>query len=444
MFQHQNHPVIGRRRLLQGLAAIGLGGAAAGCAGPGTVRGDGSRPGAGVSAPAPVASGPVQGEISFAHWRAEDKAVFDQVIAGFAKANPGASVTQDISPSNDYQSTALQKIKGGAIGDVFTAFRGAQFVNMVKAGVFLDLSAQLFADNYLPKMTRGGKDANGRQLGLPYQLVFNMPIYNVDLFERSGASELPQDWEGFLGLCDRLKAAGVVPIAWPGGEPANAGQLFNAMVMNNQPADDACAGIEAGRYKVTDDWFLKTLRQYADLRPYFEPKATGTASEPLQQLFATQKAAMLATGSFHLAAVRKLGATFAMDLIAPITVPKEQVKYVGIHNATFILGVNAASEKQEQALKFVEYLSDPAVASIYANGTGQHLTVSGVEYTNRDLKATAHWLDRKTLLAPRFQFEDLDLRAAVENACTQVAGGTAPEQAADTAQRIVDQRRRSR
>jgi raffinose/stachyose/melibiose transport system substrate-binding protein len=153
---------------------------------------------------------------------------------------------------------------------------------------------------------------------------------------------------------------------------------------------------------------------------------------------------MLATGSFHFAAVRKLGATFAMDLIAPITVPKDQVKYVGIHNATFILGVNAASKHQQEGLKFVEYLSDPEVASVYANATGQHLTVTGIEYSNRDLKATAPWLDRKTLLAPRFLFEDLDLRAAVENACTQVVGGTAPEQAAEAAQRIVDQRRRSR
>jgi raffinose/stachyose/melibiose transport system substrate-binding protein len=444
MFQQKNHANLGRRRLLQGLAAVGLGGAVTGCAGPGTVRGNSPRAGAVASAPAPVPSAPVQGDISFAHWRAEDKAVFDQVIAGFAKANPGASVKQDISPSNDYQSTALQKIKGGAIGDAFTAFRGAQFANMVKAGVFLDLSAQLFTDNYLPTMSRGGKDANGRQLGLPYQLVFNMPIYNVDLFERAGVSETPQDWDGFLALCDKLKSANVIPIAWPGGEPANAGQLFSAMVMNNQPSDDACAGIEAGRYKVTDDWFLQTLRQYAELRPYVEPKATGTASEPLQQLFATQKAAMLATGSFHFAAVRKLGATFAMDLIAPITVPKDKVKYVGIHNATFILGVNTASKKQQEALKFLEYLSDPTVATVYANGTGQHLTVSGVEYTNRDLKATVPWLTRKTLLAPRFQFNDLDLRAAVENACTQVVGGTAPEQAAEAAQRIVDQRRRSR
>jgi raffinose/stachyose/melibiose transport system substrate-binding protein len=441
---HQKpHAALDRRTILRGAALLGVGAATAACAGPGTVRNGSRGTAAAVSAPAPVGTAPVKDAISFAHWRAEDKAVFDKIIADFVKANPGASVRQDISPSNDYQSTALQKIKGGAIGDAFTAFRGAQFVDMTKAGLFVDLSAQTFTDSYLPKMARGGKDANGRQLGLPYQLVFNMPIYNVALFEKAGVSEAPGDWDGFLQLCDNLKGAGVVPLAWPGGEPANAGQLFNSMIMNNQPSDTSCADIESGKAKVTDDWFITTLKQYAQLRPYVEPNATGTSSEPLQQMFASGKAGMLATGSFHMAAVRKLGASFPMDLIAPITVTADKAKYEGIHNATFILGVNAASKKQETALKFLEYLSTPEVASAYANGTGQHLTLADVEYTSRDLKATEPWLTKNTLLAPRFLFKDLDLRAAVENACTEVVGGKSPEQAAEGAQRIVDQRRRS-
>jgi raffinose/stachyose/melibiose transport system substrate-binding protein len=441
---HQ-HPraALDRRTILRGGAFLGVGAVATACAGPGTVRNGSRGPGATVSAPAPVGTAPVKDSISFAHWRAEDKVVFDKIIADFVKANPGASVRQDISPSNDYQSTALQKVKGGTIGDAFTAFRGAQFVDMTKAGLFLDLSAQTFADAYLPKMARGGRDANGRQLGLPYQLVFNMPIFNADLFEKAGVTEVPGDWDGFLQLCDRLKGAGVVPIAWPGGEPANAGQLFNSMIMNNQPTDTACADIEAGKAKVTDDWFVRTLEQYAQLRPFVEPNATGTSSEPLQQMFATGRAGMLATGSFHIGAVRKLGAKFPIDLIAPITVAKDKAKYVGIHNATFILGVNTASKKQQTALKFLEHLSAPEVAGAYANGTSQHVTVADVEYTNPDLKATAPWLGKQTLLAPRFQFKDLDLRAAVENACTQVVGGKDPQQAAEAAQRIVDQRRKS-
>jgi raffinose/stachyose/melibiose transport system substrate-binding protein len=437
-------PKIDRRRFLHGLGALGVGGALTACVGPTiTSRGaGGTAAGSAAQLLPPVNSSKATGPVSFAHWRAEDKAVFDTLIASFRKANPQADVTQDIAPSNDYQSTALQKIKGGKIGTAFTAFRGAQFVNMNKAGLYAGLGAQPFVDNYFAELIKTGQADTRAQMGLPYQLVFNMPIYNEAAFEAAGVSSLPKDWDGFLALCETLKGKGLTPIAWPGGEPANSGQLINSMVMNNMPTDTAFADIEAGTRKVTDDWFIATLKQYQQLAPFFEANSTGTSSEPLQQLFASGKAAMLATGSFHISAVRKLGAKFPIGLIAPITVAADKAKYEGIYNATFILGVNTAGTGQDAALKWVEFLSDPVNAAVYANGTSQHVTVKNVTYTNADLKHNAPWLGKKTLLAPRFQFTNLDIRAAVEAACVAVVGGTAPDQAAEKAQAIVDQKRK--
>ena len=42
---------------------------------------------------------------------------------------------------------------------------------------------------------------------------------------------------------------------------------------------------------------------------------------------------------------------------------------------------------------------------------------------------------------PRFQFDNLDVRNAVEGACVAVVGGTPVEQAAQQAQTVVDQKR---
>lgn len=437
----QSRPPLSRRHFLTGLAATGV---LAGCALPGTVRSGGGPPGGGGAsgpAPVPAPAGPASGELSFAHWRGEDREVLDRIIAAFVAENPDASVRQDVSPSNDYQSTALLRIRRGGTGDVFTAFRGAQFVDMVDAGLYGDLSAQPFTDNYLPKLVRSGRDGNGNQLGLPYQYVFNMPLVNTDLLAAAGASAAPADWDGFLALCESLRGRGIAPIAWPGGEPGNAGQLLNAMVMNNAPFDDMFTRIEAGTARTTDDWYLTTLRQYAELAPFFQEGAIGASSEPCQQLFAAGGAAMLATGTFHLTAVRRLGAAFPIDLVAPITVAADAARYQGVANATFVVGVSTASERQEAAVAFVEFLSRPEIAAQYANGTVQHSTVAGVEYTDPDLRATARWLDADVLLAPRFQFENLDIRSAVENACVEVVRGVPPEQAAEAAQTVVDQRR---
>ncbi|MFI5839194.1 ABC transporter substrate-binding protein [Catenuloplanes sp. NPDC051500] len=424
---------LSRRGLLKA-AGLSAGAAAlAACAGPG-----------GEAAPqtsgAVAFDGPVEGELSFAHWRAEDKDVFDQVIASFVRKYPKVTVRQDISASADYQSTALTKIRGGGVGDAFTAFRGAQFANIASAGVWSDLTGQPVLGAYEPALITAGS-SGGKQLGLPYQLVFNMPVTNQDLLARHGYAELPQDWDGFLGVLDGLKSKGVTPIAWPGGDSGNGGQLINSMVMNNAPSDDAFARVEAGTLTVTDDWFLTTLKQYAQLKPYFQDGVTGTANEAAMQLFATGKAAFLATGSYAAGPVRKLGAQFPLGLYAPITVAAGQAKYEGIFNATFILGVNANSSRKGAALAWLAHLSDPAVAAVYANGTSQHVTVKGVEYTNADLTSFAPWLTRKTLLAPRFQFNNLDIRTAVEESVVKVVGGATPEEAAEAAQRVVDQKR---
>jgi raffinose/stachyose/melibiose transport system substrate-binding protein len=348
-------------------------------------------------------------------------------------------VTQDITPSNDYQSQALNRLRGGAVGDAFPTFRGAQFEQFVKAGVYTDLSSSPLVARYEAALLEAGK-SGGKQWGLPYQVVFPMPVANTDALEKAGVTEMPGDWDGFLAMCDKIKSAGLIPLAWPGGEVGNAGQLLNCMVMNNAPSDDAFAAIEKGTGKVTDDWFVNTLKQYQQLKPYFQPNSTGTVVEPTQQLFASGRAAMLATGSYHIAAVRALGAKFGLDLVPPITTAAGKAKYEGTYNATFILGVNAKSKVQPAATAWIEFLSDKANAATYANKTVQHVTVAGVDYTDADLKKLAPWLTKKTLLAPRFQFLDLDIRNAVEGASIAVVGGASPQSAAEKAQQVIDER----
>lgn len=416
------------------LGALGLGATAAACAGPG-----GSTAPGGATGPSAPATGAVTGRVSFAHWRGEDKAVFDELIKRFAAMNDGVEVAQDISTSNDYNAQGLQKVRGAAIGDAFATFRGAQFNNFSEAGIYTELKNSKAVGNYQKGLLTAGQSGDS-QLGLPYQVVFPMPMANTDLFDKAGAELAPKDWDAFLGMCEKLAASGVIPISWPGGDVGNGGQLFNCMIANNAPVDDMCAQIEQGKLKCTDDWFIRMLNQYKDLVPYLQPNATGTAVEPAQNLFSQGKAAMLATGSYHIAAVRNLGATFPIELVFPNTSTDGNAKYEGAYNATFILGVNSASKNQAAAAAWIDFLSEPANAGYYANQTAQHVSVKDVEYTNADLKRLSPWLDKKTALAARFQFQNLDVRNAVEASATAVISGTSPEQAAEAAQKIVDER----
>lgn len=421
---------IDRRALL---AMMGVGGAAAlaACSGPGSTAGGGAE--------APDTDGAVEGEVSFAHWRAEDQSAFDELISTFTGENPDVTVTQDITPSNNYQTQALNRLQSSAVGDVFPTFRGAQFTQFVEAGVYTDLTDSDIVDAYQPALIEAGQ-SGGAQMGLPYQVVLSMPVGNLDILSDVGYEEPPTDWDGFLDMCDKVKSKGIVPIGWPGADLGNAGQLYNSMIMNLQPEDDASAQLEAGTMKCTDEWFLEMLRRYAELRPYFQDNAAGTAPEPIQQMFAAGEAALLATGSYHIAAVRELGAEFPVGMYPPITSDSDPT-YTGTYNATFILGVNAASDVQPAATEFLRFLSDPVNAQVYADATVQHVTVKDVEYSNPDLQGIAHWLEKDDMmLAARFQFDDLDIRNAVEESCIAVVAGTEPEAAAEAAQAVIDER----
>ncbi|MFW0772595.1 ABC transporter substrate-binding protein [Paenarthrobacter nitroguajacolicus] len=425
---------ISRRQAMAVLGALGFGATAAACAGPG-----GSTAPGGATGPAAPATGAVTGRVSFAHWRGEDKAVFDELIKRFAAINNGVDVVQDISTSNDYNAQGLQKVRGAAIGDAFATFRGAQFNNFSEAGIYTELKNSKAVGHYQKGLLTAGQSGDS-QLGLPYQVVFPMPMANTDLFDKAGAELAPKDWDAFLGMCEKLASSGVVPISWPGGDVGNGGQLFNCMIANNAPVDDMCSQIEQGKLKCTDDWFIKMLNQYKDLVPYLQPNATGTAVEPAQNLFSQGKAAMLATGSYHIAAVRNLGAAFPIELVFPNTSTDGNAKFEGVYNATFILGVNSASKNQAASAAWIDFLSEPENAGYYANETAQHVSVKDVEYTNADLKRLSPWLDKKTALAARFQFQNLDVRNAVEASATAVISGSSPEQAAEAAQKIVDER----
>ncbi|MEN0641982.1 extracellular solute-binding protein [Alkalicoccobacillus gibsonii] len=376
--------------------------------------------------------------ISFIHWRGEDKEAFDSLINEFEDANPGISVDMNIYPSDQYQSQAQTLVRDGSTGDVFTSFPGAQFDALNKIGAFADLSDGPFLDHFEDSLIEAGQK-DGVQYALPYQLVFNQPVYNVDIFEELGL-DIPRDWDSFLEVCQTLLDNGYIPIAFPGAD-IGPGQLMNSMVMNNAPDEDIFEKLQAGEVKATDEWWVKTLTQFKELEDlgYFQEDSLGTQHPAAISLVAQEKAAMLATGSYAMAGLLEQNEDLNLQLLAPITVDESDATYEGIHTTTFMLGVNSQSEHPEEAKAFIEFLSEKEPASEYANATGQHLTVKELDYETDELRDTADWMDKNTRFQPRFLITNADVEQALISSIQDVIAGTDPEDAAASAQGIIDQ-----
>lgn len=381
-------------------------------------------------------------KISFIHWRGEDKAVLDEIITEFESANPDITVEMNIYPSDQYQGTAQRMLADGATGDVFTSFPGAQFESIQSAGLFEDLSGEGFIANFDENLISVGQK-DGKQYAVPYQLVFNMPVYNKGMFDELGL-EAPKSWTEFQEMADTLLENGITPIAFPGAD-IGPNQFMNSMMMNNAPDEEIFAKLQSGEESLTNEWWVKTLEDFKLLadKGYIQENALGTNADAAMSMVANEEAAMIATGSYHMASLLKLNPDLQLDLLAPITVEESEAVYEGINTATFMLAVNSKSEKKEQAKKFIEFLSQPEVASKYANETGQHLTVTDVTYESEALKNTAYWIDeKKTRFQPRFLITNAQIEAAVLSSIENVLGGEDPAAAAAAAQKIVDENRK--
>lgn len=52
--------------------------------------------------------------------------------------------------------------------------------------------------------------------------------------------------------------------------------------MNNGPDENMFAGIEEGRLKATDDWWIKSLTQFQELSGYFQDNFAGAGVDACQ------------------------------------------------------------------------------------------------------------------------------------------------------------------
>lgn len=374
------------------------------------------------------------GEISFYHWRPEDKAYFQEIIDKFEAANPGTKINQVISDSPSYTTNAFIKIKNDPKAALFVTSRGGQFNDFLAAGLLTDITSQRFVQSnvlksFLPPATVGGK-----VYGIPYQSLYNNPLYNTEMFAKNGW-KVPTTWSQVLAFCRTAKAAGVIPFAWPAATRGNAGQILNAFLMNSNVADDTelatrIANIESGKEDLQTAWFKEIANKYKAMYDAgcFPANVSGYNDTVAPVDFALGRAAIYPTGSFAMDSVFKANPAMKgkVGMFGLITTDSKP-RYEGVNNPTFILSVNAKSTSRDQqiARALLSYLVQPALAQYYALSSGQQVTVVNVDYSkNADMLNIAAIATKKLILAPRFLFNNVNnVRNPVEDALIAIGSG---------------------
>ncbi|NDA41922.1 MAG: extracellular solute-binding protein, partial [Actinobacteria bacterium] len=352
---------------------------------------------------------PPKGEIEFWHYRPEpgDQRAFVKIIADFEAKYPGTKIKQVFTDTTSFNATARVKILANPKAALFATSRGAVFDSFAKSDMMLDLSNQRYVkQNLITKGMLAGQ-YEGKQLGVPYQYLFNNPIVNTELWAKEKWTT-PKNLSGWVAWCKDAKAKGYVPLAWPGATRGQAAQISNSALMNSAASYDDLAknlaDLNSGKIDLTSTWFKGVADVYVKLRNAgcFPDNATGVTEAAAYNLFATGKSPILPIGTFAMTSIIALNPALngKMELMSMILTDGPVVAE-GIMNNTFILSVNKNSSARDQQIAnaFLSYLVTGKVAQIYANESLQHVNVLDVDYTNVNLLNTSSFQAKNTMLA---------------------------------------------
>ncbi|WP_441247671.1 extracellular solute-binding protein [Kitasatospora sp. McL0602] len=170
--------------------------------------------------------GSASGSAAMQVWVLQDDTlapVLHGVADAYNAGKPAARVSVQAFANDPYKQKLQTALGSPNAPDVFLNWGGGNLNTYVKAGGVVDLTAALdanaaFRDSFLPSVLDGGK-IDGKYYGVPMEGVQPVVLYvNKDALAKAGVPATPATWHDMLADVDRLKAAGVTPIALAGSQ----------------------------------------------------------------------------------------------------------------------------------------------------------------------------------------------------------------------------------
>ena len=277
---------VARRTLIAGVLACTL--AACGTAGPGAAG----------------------GSDGLALWTLENEGVngVQQAAVDAFNAGEGPDITLRTYVNDPYKAALQTAIGSPNAPDIFYNWGGGNLAGYVDAGQVADLTDALAArpdvrDAFLPSVLEVGT-LDGRVYGIPMQGVQPVSFfYNKQVLADAGITEFPTTWTAFLDVVERLKAAGVQPIALAGSQAWTELMYLSYLVERNGGPEVFQAILDGTPGAWSDPAVVTSLQQIRDLvdRGAFGTNfaAVNYDNQGSQALLTSGRAAMELMGSWE-------------------------------------------------------------------------------------------------------------------------------------------------
>ncbi len=308
------------------------------------------------------------GTIKIESWRNDDADIWNaQIIPAFNKQFPDIKVEFSPSAPTEYNAALNARLAGGTAGDLITC-------RPFDVSLELYRKKSLAALNDLPGMknfsdvaksawsTDDGKDT----FCVPMASVIHGFIYNKDALKKVGAAE-PKTMEEFHTLLEKLKKDGTyTPIVLGTADQWESATMgFQNIGPNDWHGEDGRLGLIKGAQKLTDPQYVAVFKELATWGASMGNGYQAQKYADSQNLFSLGKGAIYPAGSWDISTFRAT-AKFPMGAFKPPLPAGATQCYISDHT-DIAMGLNAASKNQADAKKFLDWLTTPEFATLYAN-----------------------------------------------------------------------------
>jgi raffinose/stachyose/melibiose transport system substrate-binding protein len=337
---------------------VGLGAAAV--AVPGMVAGCSSSGGSGATT-----------SIVFEETKPEVVPYFNNLVAKFNASQSTVAVT------HDFTTNLIAAFVRGNPPAIDCDNYNLTTSIFVARGVLADLAslpqAKLINPN-IQALVNQYASFHGETNVLPFSVAACGVIYNKDLFDKVGVSDVPTTWSEFLAVCEKFKSKNITPIYQTYGDTWTTQQgLFDytvggmidvAAFYQGLAREGTNLGPNSSVSFAKD--FTAPCQKMLSLAPYFNSSPITKKYVDGNTAFAGSQAGMYMQGPWAVGQVLTINPKVKMGTFAlPVTDDASQTKARVNLDLAIWLPRSQAPAQRTAAIQFLDYLMQPSIMNAY-------------------------------------------------------------------------------
>ena len=240
------------------------------------------------------------------HWlhletNKEALAIWEQLVADYEAKHPDIDVQMQFLDNEAFKAKLPTLLQSDEAPDFFYTWGGGVLKEQSETGALKELTGVMDADGSAWRNSYGptaldGYTFDGKVWGVPYKSGTVSFFYNKALFEKAGVDgQAIKSWDDFLAAVEKVKAAGIVPIAGGGGDKWPLAFYWAYLSMRFAGKDVISAAKNGEGDGFLDPAFIKAGEQLARLGKLepFQPGYVGSSWSETLGAFGDGKAAIL-------------------------------------------------------------------------------------------------------------------------------------------------------